>query len=189
MLPSRDEPSPPSRTCASGSRRNDPRERNTFFGESLLYGCAGESWYCSRLPIIRTRCRMRRLVLVMLSSLVSACGGGGPTAPSRPPTPLPSPSALLPPQAVDGVSGAALAAVIAPAQPSRNELTTVRAPGYLLREQLYTGEPIRLWPAKNEALVRQLVYVHPTTGAEIRLRRWEGSGFVVGLPPEVADSA
>ncbi len=131
---------------------------------------------------------MRPLVLVVLSSLVSACGGGGPAAPSHAPTPLPSASVLPPPQAVDGVSGAALAASIAPAQPGRNEPTTVRAPGYLLREQLYTGDPIRLWPATNDALVRQLVYVHATTGAEIRLRRWEDPGFVVGLPPEIADS-
>jgi hypothetical protein len=80
-----------------------------------------------------------------------------------------------------------IAAVITPAEPGRNERATIHASGYLVREQLYTGEPIRLWPVTNEELVRQLVYVQVTTGAEIRMRRWEGPGFVLGLPPEIAD--
>jgi len=131
---------------------------------------------------------MRRLVLVLLSCLFSACGGGGgPASPSRSPAPLPSAARLPPPQAVDAITGAAIAAVITPAEPGRNERATIRAPGYLVREQLYTGEPIRLWPAKNEGLVRQLVYAQVTTGTEIRMRRWEEPGFVMGLPPEIAD--
>jgi hypothetical protein len=88
---------------------------------------------------------------------------------------------------VDGITGASIEAVMTPAQPGRNERVTIRATGYLMREQLYTGEPIRLWPAKNEDLVRQLVYVQVATGAEIRMRRWEEPGLVVGLPPEIAD--
>jgi hypothetical protein len=88
---------------------------------------------------------------------------------------------------VDGVSGALLAATVTPPQPGRDAPVTVRAPGYLVREQLYTGDAIRLWPAKDEALVRQLVYQQLSTGAEITLRRWESPGLVVSLPAEVAD--
>jgi hypothetical protein len=88
---------------------------------------------------------------------------------------------------VDAITGLSVAAEATPPQPGRNERVTVRAAGYLVREQLYTGEPIRLWPVKNEALVRQLVYVQVTTGTEIRLRRWEAPGVMVSLPPEIAD--
>jgi hypothetical protein len=130
---------------------------------------------------------MRPLVLVVSLVLLSSCGGGGPTAPGL--GAAPSSLSLPPPRAVDGVSGASLAASFTPPQPARDAPVTVRAPGYLVREQLYTGDPIRLWPAKDEALVRQLVYVQLSTGAEITLRRWDGPGFVVSLPADVADSA
>jgi hypothetical protein len=130
---------------------------------------------------------MRPLVLVVCASLLFACGGGGPTGPGV--ATVPSHSAPPPPpQAVDGVSGGNVAAAITPPQPGRNEPVTVRAPGYLPREQLYTGEPIRLWPAPDDALVRQLVYLQGATGLEIRLRRWESAGFAVSLPREIADS-
>jgi hypothetical protein len=88
---------------------------------------------------------------------------------------------------IDAVTGASIAAVVTPEQPARNERATVRAAGYLVREQLYTGEPIRLWPAMNEALVRQLVYIQGATGTEIRMRRWEARGFDVSLPREISD--
>lgn len=132
---------------------------------------------------------MRPLVLVVSSALLlSACAGGGPTAPGGVVAPPASPSSPSPPRVVDGVTGASLSATLTPPQPALNAPVTVRAPGYLVREQLYTGEPIRLWPARDEALVRQLVYVQLSTGAEIALRRWDGPGFVLALPGEVADS-
>ena len=77
-------------------------------------------------------------------------------------------------------------ASISPALPGRGERAVVTAPGYLVREQHYRGEPIRLWPAADEQRIRQLVYVQGSTGAEIRLRRWEQPGLAIGLGAEGA---
>jgi hypothetical protein len=125
------------------------------------------------------------MVLVVLASGLSACGGGSsgrPTGSSVTPTPTPLP----PPTALDGITGQPVAAAIRPEQPGRNERILVAASGHLTREQLYTGELIRLWPARDEDYVRQLVYTR-TTGDEVRMRRREGAGFTIGLPPEIAD--
>ena len=60
----------------------------------------------------------------------------------------------------------------------------VTATGYLVREQLFVLDPIRLWPGSPD-FVRQIVYSSAATGQEIAMRRFGGSGFVVSLPPEV----
>ncbi|HVQ30139.1 MAG TPA: matrixin family metalloprotease [Vicinamibacteria bacterium] len=89
------------------------------------------------------------------------------------------------PSIVDGITGAVVAgAQVQPQAPGRGERVMVTAAGYLVREQLFVLEPIRLWPASPD-YVRQLVYRSAATGDEIRMRRFGGAGFVVSLPPEV----
>ena len=60
----------------------------------------------------------------------------------------------------------------------------VTAAGYLVREQLFVLDSIRLWPAQAD-FVRQIVYTSAATGNEILMRRFEGTGFVLTLPPEI----
>jgi hypothetical protein len=126
---------------------------------------------------------MRPLALVVFAGLACACGGGG--AETGPGSPSTASAALPAPQAIDGVTGAVVAAEVSPPLPGRGERAVVTAPGYLVREQHYKGEPIRLWPAADQHRIRQLVYLQGSTGAEIRLRRWEQPGFVVALSPEL----
>jgi hypothetical protein len=131
---------------------------------------------------------MSRLLvaLVILTITLSACGGGGggPTKVNAPPAPTSTP--FPPPRPVDGLTGQEVAATPQPGQPGRNERVLVAAPGYLTREQLYTGDLVRLWPAPDPDYVRQLVYTR-STGEEVRMRRREGTGFTIGLPPEIAE--
>ena len=128
---------------------------------------------------------MRRSCLLALVVLTSACGGGGgsPAAPTATPAPAPTPIPL--PTVLDGITGAAVpGATLRPEAPGRNERVVATAAGYLVREQLFVLEPIRLWPAAQD-FVRQIVYTSAATGSEIPMRRFGGTGFVVTLPPEV----
>ena len=128
---------------------------------------------------------MRRSLLLVLAVLSSACGGGGgsPAAPTATPAPAPTPIPL--PTVLDGITGAAVpGAALSPMAPGRNERVVATAAGYLVREQLFVLEPIRLWPAAFD-FVRQIVYTSAATGSEIPMRRFQGTGFVVSLPPEV----
>jgi len=180
------------RPCASTQRSGhcDATQQGSSRTRAILLSAMARSDYAWSSRIGFRLPRMCPLALVVFSCLpLSSCGsgGGGPTSPSRSLAPMPSATPLPPPQAVDAVTGASIEAVITPEQPGRNERATIRAAGYLVREQLYTGEPIRLWPARNEALVRQLVYIQGARGTEIRMRRWEGPGFALRLPPEISD--
>ena len=131
---------------------------------------------------------MSRRLLPFLAALATSCGGGGSSVPTRPLTPVPTPTPLSAPTLVDGITGQPVeGALLNPPGPGRNERMMITAPSYLTREQLYTGEPVRLWPAKDEDYVRQLVYTQATTKAEIRMRRFAGSSFTLGLPPDIAD--
>jgi hypothetical protein len=130
----------------------------------------------SRLPV----------ALAMLTFTVSACGGSGSGPTTAQPPPAPTPTPLPPLRAVDGITGQPVSVTPQPPQPGRNERVLVGAAGYLTREQLYTGDLVRLWPAPDLDYVRQLVYTR-TTGEEVRMRRREGTGFTIGLPPEIAE--
>jgi Matrixin len=127
----------------------------------------------------------RRRWLLALAVLTGACGGGGasPAAPTVTPAPTPTTPPL--PTILDGITGALVpGAVVNPQAPGRNDRVMVSAAGYLVREQLFVLEPIRLWPASPD-FVRQIVYSSAATGQEIAMRRFGGTGFVVSLPPEV----
>ena len=127
---------------------------------------------------------MRRTWLFVLAVLLGACGGSG----GSPSSPTTTPATLAPislPTILDGITGAAVpGAIVNPVAPGRNERVVVTAAGYLVREQLFALEPIRLWPAAFD-FVRQIVYTSAVTGTEIPMRRFVGTGFVVSLPPEV----
>ena len=77
-------------------------------------------------------------------------------------------------------------AIVNPVAPGRSARLMVTAAGYLVREQLFVLEPIRLWPATLD-FVRQIVYTSAATGSEIPMRGFGGAGFLVSLPPEVDD--
>jgi hypothetical protein len=108
----------------------------------------------------------------------AACGGG--TSPSTPSTPAP----VAPPALVvrDGASEASVPAEVSPPNPTVGTLTTVRAPGFLVRDAPFTGEPFYLWP-QDADYVQALIYNEYFPGR--RLSRWT-TGFAVspdGLDP------
>ena len=64
------------------------------------------------------------------------------------------------------------------------EGVTVRAPQYLVREQIYDGNALFLWPAdqgRDQEYVNELVYHAEFTDGSYRMIRWAASGFTVDL--------
>ncbi len=126
--------------------------------------------------------------LVVLSTLIGCGGGGGggartPSQPSAVTTPTPLP----PPSFADGLSGAPVGGATAtPAQPASGATITVRADGYLVREQPYDGQRIFLWPG-DEGYVRALVYDTEFRDGSFRMVRWADTGFTLTLDAEIAD--
>jgi hypothetical protein len=126
----------------------------------------------------------RRFGLLILVLPLAGCGGGaGPTAATPSPTPL-APAPVVRDGATDGPL--ATAADIQPAAPAVGTAVTVRAAGFLVREQLFDGRPIRLWPDVGQDFIRALVYgvaFEPGVPSD-RLVRWT-SGFSVTAAPEL----
>ena len=94
---------------------------------------------------------LHRSGLFALAVLMGACGGGGvsPTGPLA--TPAPTATAVPLPTILDGITGAIVpGAVVSPPTPGRNERVMVTATGYLVREQLFVLDPIRLWPGSPD---------------------------------------
>jgi hypothetical protein len=85
-------------------------------------------------------------VLAALAALAGCSGGGSPVQP-RPvaATPAPTPTPVPPPVARDGLTHEVVAAEITPPAPGLRDAVSVRAPGFLLREQRYDGSAIHLW--------------------------------------------
>ena len=109
-----------------------------------------------------------------LSAGIAACGGGGgaaPSAPSAPATPAPTPAPVL--TLADGWTHAAVTGEATPSAPPVNARLAVRAPGYLFREQLFTGPTVYLWP-EDEDYVDALVYYQEFTDGSFRMVRWPG---------------
>jgi len=118
---------------------------------------------------------MRKALAAAALTALSACGGGNNPTPL--PTPLPSASLAPPPTTLsatpaflDGVTGAAVPAEVAPASPAIGQPVTVTAPDYLTRQQLFTGTPFHLWPA-TEDYVRELAFT-PFTDGSFRTTKW-----------------
>jgi len=115
-----------------------------------------------------------------------ACGGGHAAGPTLLSVPEPTPAPLPAPAAVDGITGSLVVAAIRPDLPVRDERLLAAAPGYMTREQLYSGAPVRLWPATDADYVRQLVYTR-VSGEESRMRRREATALRITLAPEIAE--
>jgi hypothetical protein len=79
----------------------------------------------------------------------------------------------------DGLTHEVLAAEITPPAPGVREAVTVRAPGFLMREQRYDGSAIHLWGAE-EQYVNEIVYPAPFSDGSFRMIRWAGP-FTVTL--------
>lgn len=131
----------------------------------------------------------RALLAVPLAAvlLLPACGGGGGgrTTGSTPVVTTPpttTPPAV--PRAIDGITGAAVAAAFTPPEPAPSATVQAQASGYLVREQLFNSTPIALWPGSLE-YVDELVYDWEFTDGSFRMVRWEGP-FVVTLDGDLA---
>jgi hypothetical protein len=122
--------------------------------------------------------------LILAPALLSlaGCGGSSPAAP-RPvaatPTPAPAPTPVPPPVAREGVDHEVVEAEITPAAPGLRDAVSVRAPGFLLREQRYDGGPIYIWKVEED-YVNALVYPLTFTDGSFRMIRWAG-GFTLTL--------
>jgi hypothetical protein len=73
---------------------------------------------------------------------------------------------------------------VTPAVPILNEPMSVQAPGFLIREQKFTGAPVFLWPAQ-EGYVSELVYDWEFSDGTYRMVRW-ASPFRVTLDGDLA---
>ena len=126
---------------------------------------------------------MRRW-LFLAAALCGACKGDLPSGSTGPaPTPAPLPTLVV----RDGATENVVPAEVSPADPPLGTITTARAPGFLVREDRFMGDPFYLWPQPGE-YVQALVYGRDPPWN--RLLRWAG-GFTVsseGLDAEDLDT-
>ena len=91
----------------------------------------------------------------------------------------------------DGATDAIVAADVQPSGPALGQTVTVRAPRFLVREQPFDGQPIRLWPDLGLDLIRALSYsvaFQPGVPSE-RLIRWTTGFSVTASSALLADPA
>ena len=111
----------------------------------------------------------RRFVL-LLAVLLLRCGGSSPSAPP----PVTTTTTLPPVLSVrDGATEQPVSAEVTPPSPTVGTAVSVRAPGYLVREQRFAGPPIFLWPSADSSYENELVYDWEFTDDTRRLVRWE----------------
>jgi hypothetical protein len=136
----------------------------------------------SRVPSVRCA-----LAVVLVASVLPSCGGGGnrttgSTSVTTPPTTTLAPVAA--PTAIDGITGAAVAATFSPAAPARSATVQATASGYLVREQPFEGTAIALWPSALP-YVDELVYDWEFSDGSFRMVRWDRP-FIVTLDGDLA---
>ena len=126
---------------------------------------------------------MRFLLLALVGACLPSCGGGPSTitpVPSAiPATPTPVPPAV----ARDGLTHEVVSAEINPARPRTGEGVTARAPEFLVREQMFDGATLFLWPGyqgHDQEYVNELVYHARFTDGSYGIIRWT-NGFTVTL--------
>jgi hypothetical protein len=117
---------------------------------------------------------MRNAVLGLLLLAAASCGGG-PSSPTLARPAPPGAAAAPAPSFLDGWTEQALGAAITPAAPHLGAPVRVEAAGYLVREMLFDGRPLVLWP-ETAAYVQPFVYGESTPGR--RLTRWD-HGFAL----------
>jgi hypothetical protein len=91
----------------------------------------------------------------------------------------------------DGATDVVVVADVQPAAPALGQTLTVRASGFLVREQRFDGQPIRLWPDLGLDFIRSLSYgvaFQPGVPSE-RLIRWTTGFSVTAAPSLLADPA
>jgi hypothetical protein len=125
-----------------------------------------------------------RLLLVALTFGIHACGGSSPSGPSGGAVTPPVPTPVPPPTFLDGWSDASVAAQATPPDPRIGQPISVQAPGFLIREQAYTGAAVHLWPG-GEAYMNELVHRWEFTDGTFRMVRWSGP-FTVTLDGDLA---
>lgn len=129
---------------------------------------------------------MRSWIPGVVAVLAVGCGGGSsPSTPSVVATPAPAATPLPGPSFRDGATDEPLGAQITPATPTLDAVVSVRAPGFLVREQRYDGRPIFLWPG-DEGYVRELAYKTEFTDGSFRMVKW-ASGFTWTLDGDLQD--
>ncbi len=127
---------------------------------------------------------MALLLLALGGVCLPSCGGGpSPAAPSSPSTPPPTPTPVPLPVARDGLTHEIVSAGISPPTPRVGDAVTVGAPLFLVREQVFDGNAIFLWPAdqgRDQEYVNELVYFAKFTDDTYHTLLHE-MGHVVGL--------
>jgi hypothetical protein len=121
---------------------------------------------------------MRKLLLVSLCVVVSACGGGtdAPTAPAPPSaTPAPATRILL----RDGANGQTVGEL--PIQSVGSRLSA-SLPGYLPRLATFRGDDVFLWP-QDERYTTALIYTF-VDGKIYGMGRWANRTVTVGIPDD-----
>lgn len=125
---------------------------------------------------------MTRRFVLPLAVLLLRCGGSAPTAPP----PVTTTTTLPPVLSVrDGATEQPVSAEVTPPSPTVGTAVSVRAPGYLVREQRFAGPPIFLWPSDDSSYENELVYDWEFSDDTRRLVRWE-RGFTVTLDGDLA---
>jgi hypothetical protein len=130
---------------------------------------------------------MRRTVAVAIALICAGCGGGGPQAS----TPVAGATPVLPPEIKDGGSDLVVSADVEPPRPGLGTTVTVKAAGYLVREQLFRGLAIGLWPDLGQDFIRALSYsvqFQPGVASD-RLVRWTTGFSVTASAALLADGA
>lgn len=134
--------------------------------------------------MFRARRTAGLLLLALAASPFQGCGGGTSTTAS-PASPVPAPpTPVAAPTARDGLTHENVSADVALALPRSGEGVVARASQFLLREQVYDGTPIFLWPAyqgRDQEYVDQLVYHLRFSDGSYRMVRWASAGFTVSL--------
>jgi hypothetical protein len=100
---------------------------------------------------MRDLSRRAAVLLLFLYSFPGCGGGGGSSAPSNvpaaTPTPAPAPTPVPAPVIRNGWTEEGVTAEVTPPSPSIGTAVTVKAPGFLVREQPFAASAIFLWPS------------------------------------------
>jgi hypothetical protein len=134
-------------------------------------------------PVKASRSHLAAVLLVVCSG----CGGGSSPGGATTRPPLPTPTPVPAPVFLDGwTEQPASGAGATPSALVVRQPMSATAPGYLIREQLFTGGPIYLWPT-DETYVSELVYNWRFGDGSYRMVKW-GGPLIVTLEGDLAEN-